>query len=166
VNPRLALVSLAGAALVSLAGCSDDDDGARQAAEDYALEVETISDDANRASDRALVTLNKVTDGSIDPGRAIGILETESRRIDRKSTRLADLAPPGPAAQAADDLEFQLDTLALELRSAATDVRVAERGDSDLAATGRSNARVVLVSSSSASALSRSLRALALEATD
>jgi hypothetical protein len=166
VNPRLTLVSLAGAALVSLAGCSNDDDGARQAAEDYALEVETISDDANRASDRALVTLNKVTDGSIDPGRAIGILETESRRIDRESTRLADLAPPEPAAQAADDLEFQLDTLALELRSAATDVRVAERGDSDLAATGRSNARVVLVSSSSASALSRSLRALALEATD
>jgi hypothetical protein len=165
---RLTLVALASTALVSLAGCSDDDDedGARRAATQYAIDVERVSDDADRASQQALVTLNKVADDSIASGEAIDALEANSERIARESKALGELMPPEPAAQTADDLAGQLDALARDLSFAATDVRVAEKGEGDLATAGRSNARVVLASSSSASALSRALRALAVESAD
>jgi hypothetical protein len=164
---RLTLVALASAALLCLVGCSDnDDDEATRAAVRYALDVERISDDADRASEQALVTLNKVADESIASGHAIDTLEANSERLTRESDRLEDLTPPEPAAQTADDLAGQLDALARDLSFAATDVRVVEKGDGDLSEAGRSNARVVLASSSSASALSRALRALAVESAD
>jgi hypothetical protein len=110
--------------------------------------------------------LNKVADESIASGDAIDTLEANSERLTRESDRLEDLTPPEPAAQTADDLAGQLDALARDLSFAAADVRVAEKGDGDLSEAGRSNARVVLASSSSASALSRALRALAVESAD
>jgi ATP phosphoribosyltransferase regulatory subunit HisZ len=166
VRREIAALCAAGAALACLGGCSDDDDGARQAAEGYSLDVERIADDVDRSTTRALETLNRVADDKIDSGRAIEALEADSARVTAQSGRLAKLDPPEPAAATADDLEFQLDSLARSLDSAATDVRVAERGAADLTATGRSSARVALAEQSGVAALSRALRALALESAD
>jgi hypothetical protein len=168
VIARPVLVSLACVAAVSLGvACSDDeDDDARRAAEDYALEVERIADDAGSATDRALVTLNRVADDAIDPRRAIGILEQGSVQITNATADLEDLGGTDAVARTADDLDFQLDSTARAFDSAATDLRVAARGDGDLAGAARSNGRVILALASGTSALSRALRELAIESAE
>jgi hypothetical protein len=167
VIARPVLVSLACAALVWLGGCSDDDDDdARRAAENYALQVERIADDTGRAADRALVTLNRVADDAVDPRRAIGILEDGSVEITKATADLEGLGGTGGVARTADDLDFQLDSTARAFDSAATDLRVAARGDGDLAGAARSNGRVILALASGTSALSRALRELAIESAE
>jgi hypothetical protein len=155
----LTLLALAAIAAALPAACGDgDDDDDEERAQDYALQVERISDDAYEAAQEGLVTLNQLADGSIGPQPAITALNRSSTEVDADSDRLADLTPPEDAEAIADDLGFQLDSLTRSLDEAAATTSAVSRGGGSLRDTGRSFARVVLAYQSGSAALSRALR--------
>jgi hypothetical protein len=160
VAPRpliaLLLVALAPALL---AACGDGDDGdEEERAENYALQVERISDHAYEAAQDGLVTLNELADGSVGAQAAITQLARSSAQVTADRERLDDLAPPEAGRAIADDLAFQLDSLARSLDEAAATASAVNRGGGSLEETGRSFARVVLAYQSGSAALSRALR--------
>jgi hypothetical protein len=157
-RPLITLV-LAAIAAALLAACGDGDDGDdEERAEDYALQVERISDHAYEAAQDGLVTLNELADGSVGAQAAIGELERSSMGVTEDREQLAKLVPPEAGRAVADDLAFQLDSLARSLDEAAATVSAIRKGSGSLADTGRSFARVVLAYQSGSAALSRALR--------
>jgi hypothetical protein len=154
-------VAIAGLAASALAACGDGDDGDdRERAQSYALRVERISDDAYEAAQNGLVTLNKLADGSVAAPAAITALDRSTKEVTADSERLASLAPPEGARQTADDLGFQLDSLAHSLGEASATTSANSKGSGSLQDTGRTFARVVLAYQSGSAALSRALRTL------
>jgi hypothetical protein len=164
-----ALISLAIAGLAAglLVACGDGDDGDdSEQAKSYALRVERISDDAYEAAQDGLVTLNKLADGSVAPQAAITALDRSSKEVTADSERLSGLAAPEGARQTADDLAFQLDSLARSLGEAAATTSAVSKGAGSLQDTGRTFARVVLAYQSGSAALSRALRTLVVDAAE
>ena len=161
-----ALISLviAGVAAGSLAACGDDDGDDDERGQTYAIHVERVSDDAYEAAQDGLVTLNKLADGSVAAQTAITTLDHSSNEVTADSEQLRDLAPPEGAHQTADDLAFQLDSLARSLGEAAATTSAVSKGGGSLRDTGRAFARVVLAYQSGSAALSRALRTLVVTA--
>jgi hypothetical protein len=162
-RPLIALVlaAIAAALLVACGGGGDGDDEER--AQDYALQVERISDHAYEAAQDGLVTLNGLADGSVGAQPAITALESSSNEVTADSDRLEGLTPPESGAAIADDLAFQLDSLARSLDEAAATTSAVSKGGGSLRDTGRSFARVVLAYQSGSAALSRALRTAVVE---
>jgi hypothetical protein len=155
------LISLASSALAAcvLAACGGGDDGDdEKRAQAYALQVERISDNAYETAQGSLVTLNRLTDGSVGAQAAIARLDHSSEVITADRERLDDLDPPEAGKQVADDLAFQLDSLARSLDEAAATTSAVSKGGGSLRDTGRSFGRVVLAYQSGSAALSRALR--------
>jgi hypothetical protein len=160
VAPRslIALVLAAIAAATLLAACGEDDDDEEERAQDYALEVERISDHVYETAQNSLLILNGLSDGSVGAQAAIAALESSSNEVTGDSDRLETLTPPESGAQIADDLAFQFDSLARSLGEAAATVSAVSKGGGSLPETGRSSARLVLAYQSGSAALSRALR--------
>jgi hypothetical protein len=164
-----ALLSLALGALAAcaLAACGDgDSEDDRDRAQSYALAVERISDDAYDAAQGGLVTLNRLSDGSVGAEAAIAALDRSSKQVTTDSDRLADLAPPEAGRETADDLAFQFDSLARSLSEAAATTSSVAKGGGSLQDAGRSFGRVVLAYQSGSAALSRSLRSIVVVAAE
>jgi hypothetical protein len=150
-----------------LAACGNGDDGDdEERAQDYALQVERISDHAYEAAQDGLVTLNELVDGSAGAQAAIAELDRSSAAVTADRERLADLAPPEAGRAVADDLAFQFDSLARSLDEAAATTSAVSKGGGSLRETGRSFARVVLAYQSGSSALSRALRTVVVDAAE
>jgi hypothetical protein len=159
-----ALISAALAAVL-LAACGGGDDGDRdERAQSYALQVERISDHAYEAAQDALVTLNRLADGSVGAQPAIAALDRSSKEVTADGDRLADLTPPESGRAIADDLGFQLDSLARSLHEAAATTSAVNRGNGSLEDTGRTFARVVLAYQSASADLSGALRTVVVVA--
>ena len=159
------LVVVAVFAAGSLAACGDDDDDGDRA-QNYALQVERISDDAYDAAQEGLVNLNKLSDGSAGAQQAIDALDRSSRVVTADRAELAGLAAPVGGAEIADDLAFQFDSLARSLDEAAATIRATGSDAAALQDTGRSFARVVLAYQSGSAALSRALRTSVVSAAE
>jgi hypothetical protein len=158
---------IAAVAAALLAACGDGDDGdAEERAEDYALQVERISDHAYEAAQDGLVTLNELADGSVGAQGAIAELDRSSAAVTADREQLAELVPPEAGRAVADDLAFQFDSLARSLDEAAATASAVSRGSGSLRETGRSFARVVLAYQSGSAALSRALRNTVVVAED
>jgi hypothetical protein len=150
---------LAAIAAAMLAACGNGDDGdAEERAQDYALQVERISDHAYEAAQDGLVTLNELADGSVGAQAAIAELDRSSAAVTADRGQLADLVPPEAGRAVADDLAFQFDSLARSLDEAAATAGAVSKAGGSLRETGRSFARVVLAYQSGSAALSRALR--------
>jgi hypothetical protein len=149
-------------AAAGLAACDDDEAKAPEGGEDYALEVERITDSVSEDVGASLTTLNRLADGGIDAERAAPRLDEASRATHDAAARLAELSPPEAASGPASDLGGSLSDLARAFDSAAIDARATERGFSTPADVGRAQAQVVLAYSSGVGALSRAVRALAV----
>ena len=163
------LISLTFAAIAAalLAACGGGEDGdEEERAQNYALQVERISDHAYETAQGSLVMLNRLSDGSVGAHAAIVELDRSSGEITADRERLADLAPPEAGKQVADDLAFQLDSLALSLDAAAATASAVSKGGGSLHETGRSFARVVLAYQSGSAALSRALRSVVVVAAE
>jgi hypothetical protein len=164
---RLILLNLAAIAAAMLAACGGGEDGAdEERAQNYALQVERISDHAYETSQDSLVTLNELSDGSVGAQAAIADLDRSSEEITADRDRLANLAPPEAGKEVADDLAFQLDSLARSLGEAAATASAVTKGGGSLHETGRSFARVVLAYQSASAALSRALRSVVVVAAE
>ena len=164
-----AWIALAGAALAagSLASCGGDDDGHDgDRAQDYAIQVERISDEAYDAAQESLVALNELSDGSVAARAASTTLHRSSEEVTADRAQLEGLSAPEGGAPIADDLAFQLDSLARSLDEAAATVSAAGANGPELQDTGRSFARVVLAYQSGSAALSRALRTSVVSASD
>jgi hypothetical protein len=156
--------AVAAAALGACGGGEDGDDEER--AQNYALQVERISDHAYETAQGSLVTLNRLSDGSVGAHAATAELGRSSGEIIAERDRLADLAPPEAGKQVAEDLAFQLASLALSLDEAAATASAVSKGGGSLRDTGRSFARVVLAYQSGSAALSRALRSVVIVAAE
>jgi hypothetical protein len=153
---------------LGLCGCfggDDDTDDGNSAGEEYALAIERITDRAYEDAQTALVTLNRLADGSLSPTRAAAELSERARRVGKSQAALARLDAPGAAQTSADELGLSLGGLELALRLAATDAG-ADRGPAELSAIARENARIVLAEQSGMSALGRAVGRLAIESGD
>ena len=159
---RLVMVLIAAMASVGVTACDDDEPSPPDGGEDYALEVEQITDSASEEVQGALVTLNRLVDGGVSAPEAARRLDEASATTHDLASRLAGLSPPEAASGSASDLGGSLTDLARALDSAAIDARAIERGISTPAQVGRSHAQVVLAYGSSVGALSRAVRALAV----
>jgi hypothetical protein len=160
----LIALALAASAAALLAACGGGDDGdEEERAQDYALQVERISDHAYEVVQDGLVTLNGLADGSVAAQAAITELNGSSSEVTADSDRLEGLTPPESGAAIADDLAFQLDSLARSLDEAAATTSAVSKGGGSLRDTGRSFARVVLAYQSGSAALSRALRTAVVE---
>ena len=164
VRTLLALAALAAGSLVACGGDDDGDDGER--AQDYAVQVERITDEAYDASQDGLVNLNGLADGSVGPQQGINALRGSSKQVSADRKRLGDLSAPDGGVAIADDLAFQLDSLARSLDEAAATVSATEGDAARLQDTGRSFARVVLAYQSGTAALSRALRTSVITAAE
>jgi len=127
-------------------------------------EVERITDEVDAGGGRALAALNRLADGKADPGEVAALLDRLAGRAEAATAELEGLTPPEAAELSAADLAFAAGDVALHRRTAATDVRAIERGISTAASVGRTQARILLAYQSGFSALSRAVRALAVEA--
>jgi hypothetical protein len=168
VVPR-SLISLTFAAIAAavLAACGGGGDGdEEERAQNYAVQVERISDHAYDTAQDSLVTLNELSDGSVGAQAAIADLDRSSKEITADSDRLAHTAPPEAGKEVADDLAFQLDSLARSLGEAAATTSSVSKGGGSLDETGRSFARVVLAYQSGSAALSRALRSIVVVAAE
>ena len=125
--------------------------------------MERISDDVYREGSTALITLNRLADGSLAARPGASQLDRLAGRLKIAVTRLRRLRPPEPARASDYDLECAVASYSLDLRFAATDVRVAAREQADLGTIARGQARTVRVHQSGVSALSRALRRLAFQ---
>jgi hypothetical protein len=144
------------------AGCGSDDDSDSDSAEDYVIAVEAVADRAYEAGQTSLLAMNEVADGSRAPAIATSVLDANARQVSRQAAELETLGAPEPAGSVAGDLEFRLDSYARALQAVATDLRVL--GDPRNAA--RMGARLILSEQSSAAALARALRTIAVESDD
>jgi hypothetical protein len=163
------LISLTSAVIAAamLAACGGGEDGAdEERAQDYALQVERISDRAYETAQDSLVTLNELSDGSLGAQAAIADLDRSSEEITADRNRLAHLAAPEAGKEVADDLAFQFDSLARSLGEAAATASAVTKGGGSLRETGRSFGRVVLAYQSASSALSRALRSVVIVAAE
>jgi ABC-type uncharacterized transport system auxiliary subunit len=87
-RPLIAL-ALAASAAALLAACGGGDDGdEEERAQDYALQVERISDHAYEVVQDGLVTLNGLADGSVAAQAAITELNGSSSEVTADSDRL------------------------------------------------------------------------------
>jgi hypothetical protein len=164
-NPvSLTVAAIAAAMLAACGGGEEGDDEER--AQNYALQVERISDHAYETAQDSLVTLNKLSDCSVRARAAIADLDRSSQEITTDRDQLAHLAPPEAGKGVADDLGFQLDSLARSLGEAAATVSAFRKGGGSLRDTGRSFARVVLAYQSGSAALSRALRSVVIVAAE
>jgi hypothetical protein len=168
VAPRT-LISLGLAVLAAalFAACGDDDDGEdEERAQEYALQVEHISDHAYEAAQDGLVTLDELADSSVGARAAIAELDRSSAEVTADREQLDDLVPPEAGRAVADDLAFQFDSLARSLDEAAATASAVSKGGGSLRETGRSFARVVLAYQSGSAALSRALRSVVVVDTE
>ena len=159
---RLVTVLVVAMASFGVTGCDDDEPALPEGGEDYALEVEEITDAASEEVEVALRTLNRLVNGGVDAPEAAKRLDEASAATQDLASRLADLSPPEAASGSAADLGGTLTDLARALDSAAIDARTIERGISTPAQVGRTHAQVVLAYGSGVGALSRAVRALAV----
>jgi hypothetical protein len=164
VAPRaLTSLALTAAVVVLLPACGGDSSADEERARGYALRVESISDHVYETAQQGLLTLNRLSDGSIGAQAAIMALDHGASEVTRDRERLEELAPPETGAKIADDLAFQYDSLARSLGDAASTATAVSRGGASLRETGRSFGRVVLAYQSGSAALSRALRSAVVE---
>jgi hypothetical protein len=144
-------------------GCLGGDDETTSPGERYAVRVERISDDVDRDGERALAALNRFAEGRAEATEVAALLDRLARDAAASQNELDRLSPPAAAESSDDDLVVAARDIALYREIAATDVRATERGISTAREVGRSQARLLLAYQVGFSALSRAVRALAIE---
>lgn len=159
---RLLTVLVAGFVAMGVAGCDDDDATTPEGGEEYALEVEELTDAVSNEVADALRTLNRLADEQLTGQAAAKRLDDASGVINDAAADLAALSPPEAASGSAADLGFALSDLGRALDSAAIDARAIERGISTAGDVGRAQAQVVLAYGSGVAGLSRAVRGLAV----
>jgi hypothetical protein len=159
---RVLTTLVAGFVAMGVAACDDDEATTPEGGEEYALEVEELTDRVSTEVGDALRTLNRLADEQITGQAAGERLDDASGAIHDAAAELAALSPPEAASGSAADLGGSLSDLGRALDSAAIDARAIERGISSAGEVGRAQASVVLAYGSGVSGLSRALRALAV----
>src|SRR5918997_1219267 len=100
--------------LLGLGGCfGEDGDEGDQAASDYGLAVERVSDEVREQTTAALTTLNRAADGKLSGAAAAAELREIQRRVSGAAEELGGLTPPEDAAASAKDLAAAADDIAL-----------------------------------------------------
>jgi hypothetical protein len=150
---------------LALAGClgggDEDDDGSE--GEDYALEVERITDAVLEDATDASVVLNRTVDGTVSSARAAAQLSEIERRVTTSGDELEALATPDDdTAASAGDLADSIDELALFLELSGTEIEAAEGPPGTLAEIAHANSETLLVHQSAISRLSRAVRTIAV----
>lgn len=162
---RLVVLSMV---VVLIAGCGGDDEltAEQRAAQEYVLAVERVIDAVHEDGTRAVTTLNRLASEKLDPADGAATLDEIAKSVRAGAAELDELTPPEPASAPGGDLAGRTDDLAFDLESAAGEIRAADRGILSLGDTARSDAELILGKSSSLLSLSLAVRALALESVD